>query len=65
MHSKRTTNVALPFQHVDVDHLEVFLVRKVMEGGFTGGAQKPPFLACTATLKSLYLKVELSLFILQ
>lgn len=62
---KRSITIAFPFQHVNIDCLELFLVRSMMGRLFYRRYTEAPILACTAILKSLYLKVELSLFILQ
>lgn len=48
MYSKRSITIALPFQHVSVDHLELFVVRNVMRRLFYRRYTEAPILACIA-----------------
>lgn len=62
---KRRITTARSFQHANVDGLELFVMRNMIRRLFYRRYTEAPILACTAILKSLYLKMELSLFILQ
>lgn len=65
MQLKRNITIALPFPHVNVDHLELFLLGNIRRRWFYRRCTEAPIWAWAAILKSLYLKIELSLFILQ